>query len=123
MFKYIAVVCLSLFLIGCETTPLPPISIPTPVIVDKTPLVVPTLEPAKQFNFRWYVINPANQQTKFTEVMTAAGQATLFGVTPDDYQNLNESIAELRRYIHQQDSVIEAYKSYYDAQQKKTPSQ
>ena len=86
-----------------------------PQIVERPKLEVPTPHPVQQLGFEWTVINKANAEAKFKEIEAQGGQVTLFALTPQGYQNLSMNVAELRRYIQQQNAVIAAMKRYYEA--------
>ena len=42
----------------------------------------------------------------------------VFGLTNQSYKALSLSVADLRRYIIQQNAVIKAYKEYYEPEKK-----
>jgi hypothetical protein len=64
------------------------------------------------------VITPENYNQKIEELSTK-GNVVLFALTSAGYQNLSMNVAELRKYIQQQNAVVAAYKDYY----KKDPSE
>jgi hypothetical protein len=109
----IAVLC-SLFLAGCNTTTV----LDKPVLVDRTELIVPQVQPVSQSNMQWIVITPDNAAQKMKELQ-ADGVVTVLALTPDGYKNLSMNVAELRRYIQQQHAVIAAYQEYYKNETKK----
>ena len=85
-----------------------------PVIHERAPFTTPTLVPARQLPFEWSVITRENAQNKLRELEARSGSATVFALSPQGYQNLSLNIAELRRYIEQQNSVIAAMREYYE---------
>lgn len=101
----------SVLLIGCATQP--PKTISVPVEITKEQLILPAVSPAEQYPFDWYVITPDNSQDKLEAIAKASGAPVAIAVTPDGYNNLNLSIAELRKYIEQLQAVVEAYRQYY----------
>lgn len=98
----------SLFLAGCNTTTV----YDKPVLVDRTELIVPQVQPVSQSNMQWIVITPENANQKMKELQ-ADGILTVLALTPEGYKNLSMNVAELRRYIQQQHAVIAAYQEYY----------
>lgn len=99
---------LSLFLAGCNTTTV----YDKPIIVDRPELIVPNVQPVTQSNVKWIIITPENANQKMKELQ-AEGTFTVLALTPDGYKNLSMNVAELRRYIQQQNAVIAAYQEYY----------
>ena len=55
---------------------------------------------------------------KLLALTAGVGAAGIIGLTPDGYQNLSVNIAELRRYIKQQNAAIQAMKNYYEKKDK-----
>jgi hypothetical protein len=111
---HIAVLTLAaLSLAGCATAPGQ--LLVKPQMVDRPKLEVPTPQPVQQLGFEWVVINKDNAEAKFKEIEAKGGSVTFFALTPQGYQNLSMNVAELRRYIQQQNAVIAAMKKYYEA--------
>jgi len=105
------IVCATLLLAGCGGVA--PKIVEKPILVDRPELIVPEIQPAEQYNFEWVVITKENF-VEVTKDLESRGQTiVLFAVTPQGYQNLSVNIAELRRFITQQQSVIVSYKTYY----------
>lgn len=104
------VIGLSLFLVGCSAAPT---VVEKPILVERPALIVQDPQPAEQYDFEWIVITKDNAEAKFKELETK-GVVVLFAVTPQGYQALAMGGAEVRRYIQQQQSVLAAYKAYYE---------
>ena len=60
----------------------------------------------------WVIITASNAEEKL-EMLKSKDNVTYFALTPQGYQNLSMNVAELRRYIEQQNAVIAAYQAYY----------
>jgi hypothetical protein len=106
-----AILCAGL-LSGCnETTKV----FDKPVLVDRAELIVPPVQPIMQSDMKWTVVTAENAQA-----LTAKGNVVFFALTPKGYQNLSMNVAEMRKYIQQQNSVIAAYKEYYKTEEKPT---
>ena len=105
----IALVALcSLFLTGCNETVK---VMDKPVLVEKAELILPTTPPAVQLEMTWTVITPENFLQKIKEL--EGKDVVYYALTAQGYQNLSMNIAELRKYIQNQNAVIAAYKEYY----------
>ena len=89
----------------------------TPVVQQRPTLTVPTLTAAQQLPIEWYIITRENAETKLREIEQSQGSVTLFATSAQGYQNLSLNVAELRRYIVQQNAVIAALREYYETPQ------
>jgi len=111
--------CCVLFLTACtETTKV----FDKPVLVERAELILPPTQPITQNDLTWVVITPENYAAK-AEELAGKGNVVLFALTSQGYQTLSMNVAELRKYIEQQNSVIAAYKEYYKNQQPNPESQ
>ena len=105
------IVCASAFLlVGCASTK--PKVIDKPVIVERPELILPKVQPVSQAPMEWVIITASNAEEKL-EMLKSKDNVTYFALTPQGYQNLSMNVAELRRYIEQQNAVIAAYQAYY----------
>lgn len=104
--------CASAFLLlgGCSSTR--PKIIDKPVIVERPELILPKVQPVGQAPMEWVIITASNAEEKL-EMLKSKDNVTYFALTPQGYQNLSMNVAELRRYIEQQNAVIAAYQAYY----------
>ena len=103
--------CATLLLAGCGGVA--PKIVEKPILVDRPELIVPEVQPVQQYDFEWIVITRENFDSVTRELESRGQTIVLFAITPQGYQNLSLSIAELRRFITQQQSVIVSYKTYY----------
>ena len=105
----IALVALcGLFLTGCNETVK---VLDKPVLVERAELILPITPPAVQLEMKWTVITPENFLQKVKEL--EGKDVVYYALTAEGYQNLSLNIAELRKYIQNQNAVIAAYKEYY----------
>jgi hypothetical protein len=112
--KYFLLFLIAFFSISCSKKE---IVIEKPKLIEKPELIVPELTPIKQYDFQWVVITKDNFQEAIKEIETKDQSIVLFAVTPQGYQNLSLNVAELRKFIIQQQSIIMAYKKYYENEQ------
>jgi hypothetical protein len=82
--------------------------------LDKTPLDIPAPDPLKLKSMQWVVVTPANQEEIFAQLEAEGSDAVIFALTPDGYQSLAITIAELRNMINTQRNIILKYKEYYE---------
>ena len=85
---------------------------PEPKVITQTEFVeqsVPIQERPKAINFPpvdWYIITENNIDQKIAEIESATGNVVIFTITPKGYENLAIGIADMRRYIKDQQAVI-----------------
>ncbi len=116
------IICFSMLLLTSCASNLPKV-VEKPILVDKTELVVPNIQPVEQYDFEWVVITKDNVNVIIKDFDDKGKTFALFAVTPSGYQNLSLSIAELRRFIIQQQSVIVGYKTYYGKKNEETKTE
>jgi len=57
----------------------------------------------------WFVITEENLEEKIAEIDSKTGNTVMFVITPKGYENLAIGIAELRRYVKDQQAIIAYY--------------
>lgn len=88
---------------------------PEPTIVTQTEYVekqIPIQERPKGVDFpnvEWYIITAENIDQKAKEIEEKTGEVVIFAITPKGYENLAIGIAELRRYVKEQQAIIGYY--------------
>jgi endo-alpha-1,4-polygalactosaminidase (GH114 family) len=73
---------------------------------------IPTQEAPKSVQFPpvdWFVITEDNLEEKIAEIDAKTGNVVVFAITPKGYENLALGIAELRRYVKDQQAIIAYY--------------
>lgn len=117
-----AIACLStLLLVSCST--FAPKVVEKPILVDKTELIISDIQPVEQYDVEWIVITKDNVNAIIKDFDDKGKIFAVFAVSPSGYQNLSLNIAELRRFIIQQQSVIVAYKTYYGKKNEETKTE
>lgn len=87
--------------------------------VNTVPIAKPKLQienslPLKPRKVTWLVVTPENASVVFTNLDKKNDDLALFSLTDEEYENLSMNIAELRKYIVQQNKIISAYRKYYE---------
>lgn len=86
-----------------------------PEVVIQTEYVrqnIPIQERPKEVQWNdvpWFVITEDNLDEKIAEIRDKTGNFVIFVITPQGYENLALGIAELRRYIKDQQAIIAYY--------------
>jgi hypothetical protein len=105
----------ALFLAGCGPTTK---VLDKPVLVERAELILPPVNSISQSDMKWIIITPENYAAKVQE-LSGKGDVVLFALTAQGYQALSINVAEMRKYIQQQNAIIAAYKDYYKQQEQK----
>ena len=86
--------------------------------IERTIPLQPAPQPVNMPPVEWFVVTEDNLDEFLGRIENNVGDVVFIAVTPDGYENLALGIADLRRYIGQQQSII-AY--YEDAVAPTTP--
>ena len=70
----------------------------------------------------WFVITEENLEEKIQEIESSTGNVVIFAITPKGYENLAIGIAELRRYIKDQQAIIAYYEEALAPDEPAAPS-
>jgi hypothetical protein len=109
--KKLLLLPIAALLAGCNSTPK---VLTNPVLQDRPKFAVSDPMPANQSPLNWVVLTKDNASEKIAELEKKQGVVSVFALTPQGYQNLSINVAELRRYIQQQNATIAAIKEYYE---------
>jgi len=69
----------------------------------------------------WFVITEENLEEKIAEINSKTGNVVVFAITPKGYENLALGIAELRRYVKDQQAIIAYYEEALTPEEPKEP--
>ena len=85
-----------------------------PMIVERPTLVIQKPRPVQSKSVEFSIITKDNMEEIFSEMEKKDQDMVFFALTDDGYKALSLSIADMRRFIVQQNAVIKAYKQYYE---------
>jgi len=108
----LALVLLLISLVGCAQQPTKPIP-ETPRIDIALP------EPLKLDSIKWVVITKDNYLDILNSSENKKGFVFLVALDEEGYKKLSLNHTKVLRYIREQNSVIAAYKKYYESKTKK----
>jgi hypothetical protein len=89
--------------------------LPEPQVVVQTEYIERTIptqprpSPVDMPNVDWYVVNADNIDEFLGRIESDVGEVVFIAITPKGYENLALGIADLRRYILQQNEIIVYY--------------
>jgi len=84
-----------------------------PKIVERPALVLQETRPVQSKNVEFVIITKENVDEVFSNLEKSGQDMVFFALTDNGYKALSLSVADMRRYIVQQNAVIKAYKDYY----------
>lgn len=87
---------------------------------------IPIQERPAAVNFppsEWYVITEENLEEKIAEINSKTGNTVIFAITPKGYENLAIGIADLRRYVKDQQAIIGYYEEALTETLKEQPEE
>lgn len=112
MVKWIVIPAALLALSSCTSVssllPEPQVVVQTEYIERNIP-VQQRPAPVDMPNVDWYVVNADNLDEFISRIQSDVGEVVFVAITPKGYENLALGIAELRRYILQQQEIIVYY--------------
>jgi hypothetical protein len=94
-----------------EIETVPPVEIRT-VEVPRPAPIVPDVDQLRLRNVQWIVLTPENIEEKFAQIQR--GEAVLFAVTVEGYENIALNLSDIRALIAQQQRIIAVYKSQFE---------
>lgn len=104
--KYLMIWSLLLLVSGCAT----------PTVKEKE-YIQQTIEKKERprgvemHDVKWYVVTPENIEEFLENFKQNTGDVVFFAISVPHYENLALNLAELRRYIEQQQSIIVYYEN------------
>lgn len=86
--------------------------------VKKVELNLKSPEPIEMKDVSFYVIKKENSDSVFKDLEKKEKENVLFGITPKDYENMSLNIAKIKKYMIEQQNIIDSYKKYYESEVK-----
>lgn len=117
--KIAATTLIASSLVGCASEPI--VITKTNYVVKKIP-IQSAPKPLDLHRVKFYAVTPENMEEfleKFEE--ESGGVPVFFAISVPDYENMSLNVAELRRYINQQKSLIIYYEDSINQMIEETP--
>jgi len=99
-------------LTSCSTTPKSVIYTPKPV--ERPELILPETKTLNMRNVDFIVMTRENVEEEFAKLEKDGKAIVIFGLDAEDYEKLSFNIADILELLDQQQSVIVAYREYYE---------
>ena len=110
-----------LFLTGCSLIPEPEVKIVTQIEKTTAPIAARP-KPVDLVDTRVYVVTKENYDAFVEEFTAEHGELAYVVLSMKDYENLALNIADLRRFLEQQNEIIVYYEDALKPEEENTPS-
>ena len=110
-----------LFLTGCSLIPEPEVKIVTQIEKTTVPIAARP-KPVDLVDTRVYVVTKENYDAFVEEFTAEHGELAYVVLSMKDYENLALNIADLRRFLEQQNEIIVYYEDALKPEEENTPS-
>ena len=87
--------------------------------IEKTPLNIAMPDPLTVKPVEWIVVTPENAEEIFGKLRAEGKDVVVLAMTPDGYQRLAITMADVRALIATQRQIIIQYKEYYEPKKAK----
>lgn len=105
---------ITLVISACSTpTPEPVIEVRSKPI-ERPVLSLPSSTSYQTRPVEWVIITPENFNEKIETLKNNKEETAFFALSPTGYENLSKNMADILRFVREQNSVIVAYKNYYE---------
>lgn len=102
-----------LVLSSCASLP-PSITVSTKPI-EKPTLIVPPIDQVTMKEVKWIIVTEENLEEVIAELKTSGQPLAIFGLSGQGYENLSTNFSAIRAMVQQQQTIIAAYRQYYEA--------
>jgi|TARA_Y100000052_G_C2917291_1_gene66144 hypothetical protein len=107
---------LTIFLTSCGSVPKSVTYKAEPI--DRPKLVLPETATLNMRNVDFMILTRQNVEEKFKEIEERGDPIVIFGLKAQHYEDLSLNIADILELLSQQESVIVAYREYYEQTEK-----
>ena len=101
-----------LLLSSCASVP-PSITVSTKPI-EKPTLIVPPVDTLVMKEVKWIIVTEENLDEVIADLKKSGQPLAIFGLSGQGYENLSTNFSAIRALVQQQQTIIAAYKQYYE---------
>ena len=101
-----------ILLSSCASVP-PSITVSSKPI-EKPTLIVPPVDTLTMKEVKWIIVTEENVEEVLKELKTSGQPLAIFGLSGQGYENLSTNFSAIRALVQQQQTIIAAYKQYYE---------
>jgi len=101
---------------GCSllSSPKPQVIEVSSTPVEKPQLSLPNADELNLRDVEWVILTQENFEEQVSKIVESGRPVAFFALTDKGYESLGLNLSDLRAYIQQQQSIIAAYKNYYE---------
>ena len=86
--------------------------------IQRPQLVLPKIDQLELRDVQWIVITPETSKAEFEKLKKAGKPIAFFAMDEKAYNALGLNISDIRAMVQQQQTIIDAYKQYYENAEK-----
>ena len=101
-----------LLLSSCASVP-PSITVSSKPI-EKPTLIVPPVDTLTMAEVKWIIVTEENLDEVIADLKKSGQPLAIFGLSGQGYENLSTNFSAIRALVQQQQTIIAAYKQYYE---------
>ena len=102
-----------MILSACSSIP-PSITVSTKPIAKPT-LILPPVHTLTMKEVKWIIVTEENLEEVIADLKKSGQPLAIFGLSGQGYENLSTNFSAIRALVQQQQTIIAAYKQYYEA--------
>jgi len=93
------------------------------VLVKKLPLKLKNPEPIDWLGVRWMIITPETYDSRIEELKRDGKSLAIFALDKDSYEAISINMAEILKYMEEQNFILAQYREYYESEDESETSE
>ena len=86
------------------------------VFVSKLPLNIKNPEPIDWLGVKWMIITPETYDSRIEELKRDGKSLAIFALDKDSYEAISINMAEILKYLEEQNYILAQYREYYESE-------
>ena len=86
------------------------------VLVKKLPLKLKNPEPLDWLGVKWMIITPETYDSRIEELKRDGKSLAIFALDKDSYEAISINMAEILKYMEEQNFILAQYREYYESE-------
>lgn len=93
------------------------------VLVKKLPLKLKNPESVDWLSVKWMIITPETYESRIEELKKDGKSLALFALDKDSYEAISINMAEILKYMEEQNFILAQYREYYESEDESEESE
>ena len=93
------------------------------VLVKKLPLNIKNPEPIDWQGVKWMIITPETYNDRVEELKQDGKSLAIFALDKDSYEAISINMAEILKYLEEQNFILAQYREYYESEDESKESE